>query len=501
MSAGSNPLLDRLRAATEDEYTIEGELGRGGMAAVFLARDIALDRRVAIKVMLPDLVDMAGFQDRFVIEARTAAHLDHPGIVTVYAVKQRLGLTFIVMKYIEGRTLDHVLSIRGALDPVVVATIGSRVAEALQFAHSSGVIHRDVKPSNIIIDSHGRPVVTDFGIAKVTTAPSITVVGSTLGTPAYMSPEQCRGLPATVASDQYSLGVMLYELLTGRAPFSGNLFELLSAHATDAPPPIRAAKPDVDPALEATIMRMLAKESSGRFPSLGEAAKALASRAPRRSHAAELQAIITAVDPERAEWLRAANATTEGMEPAVPESSTPPGEFTREFGVFATTPPAPAFIAPDTIQTPFVPGTVVVGSPRGALDASPESPPTAVVVEPAPRKGRGLLIAGVAAVLVVAAAYPFVRTRSDPAPETTVQQSAVAKPDSVPAPKPDTQPTKLDTTPQATVTPPPVAAPVIATTPSPAPAEKTSEKPKTTAPPKRDSSPTHRPDSIVARCQ
>src|SRR5215471_6081044 len=115
MTSGPNPLLDRLRAATANEYIIEGELGRGGMAAVFLGRDIALHRHVAIKVMLPDLVGVAGSQDRFTVEARTAAQLDHPGIVTIYAVKQSAGLTFIVMKYIEGRTLDQVLATRGAL--------------------------------------------------------------------------------------------------------------------------------------------------------------------------------------------------------------------------------------------------------------------------------------------------------------------------------------------------------------------------------------------------
>ena len=210
MSTGAQMLLDRVRAATEDEYTIERELGRGGMAAVYLARDIRLTRRVAIKVMLPDLVDVEGIAERFVIEAQTAAHLDHPGIVTVYSVKERAGLLFIVMKYIEGRTLEEVLETATALDPQVAMTIVSQVAEALQFAHTEGVIHRDVKPSNILIDTRGRPVVTDFGIAKIASGRSLTVTGAMIGTPAYMSPEQCRGLPATAASDQYSLGVMTY---------------------------------------------------------------------------------------------------------------------------------------------------------------------------------------------------------------------------------------------------------------------------------------------------
>src|SRR6185436_4863421 len=157
MSSSAALLLERVRAATADEYTIESELGRGGMAAVFLARDIALERRVAIKVMLPDLVDVEGIQDRFVIEAKTSALLDHPGIVTVYSVKQRAGLLFIVMKFVEGRTLESLLKAAGPLNPHVAMMIVRQVAEALQFAHGEGVVHRDVKPSNIIIDTRGRP--------------------------------------------------------------------------------------------------------------------------------------------------------------------------------------------------------------------------------------------------------------------------------------------------------------------------------------------------------
>jgi eukaryotic-like serine/threonine-protein kinase len=276
MTTGPDILLERVRAATADEYEIDREIGRGGMAAVFLARDIALQRRVAIKVMLPDLMTVQGVSERFVIEARTAAHLDHPGIVTVYAVKQRGGLLFIVMKYIEGHTLEGVLRSQGRLDPIAVALIGSRVAESLHFAHGEGVVHRDVKPSNIMIDPRGRPVVTDFGIARVMTAQSITVAGSMLGTPTHMSPEQCRGLPATAASDQYSLGVTMYEMLTGRVPFTGSLFELITAHREEAPPPVSEFVGGVDPALEHTVMRMLAKDPAQRWSTLTDVVQRLA---------------------------------------------------------------------------------------------------------------------------------------------------------------------------------------------------------------------------------
>ena len=520
MSAGSYLLLDRLREATKDEYTIEGELGRGGMAAVFLARDIALDRRVAIKVMLPDLAGVPGFQDRFVIEARTAAHLDHPGIVTVYSVRQRGDLTFIVMKYIEGRTLDQVLSTRGALDEVVVATIGSRVAEALHFAHAHGVVHRDIKPSNIIIDSQGRPVVTDFGIAKVGSSPSLTVAGSTLGTPTYMSPEQCRGLPATAASDQYSLGVMIYELVTGRAPFSGNLFELLGAHTNDPPPRIRDSKANTDPALEAAIERMLAKEPTERFSSLGDVAKTLAARVPRRSHAQEMKSIIDGISPPRRPFSSTAfdlaNATTEELPAPTPVA--PPGDFTRAFGASTLTPtnpvettaPAPVF-APPTPPPLFVapteppvaaPGTVLVETPRGPVEnagaiAAPEPPP----------KNNRALFAGAAVLILGVVGYAVFASSNRETPAPTPVPATTPKTDSAPAPTPATVPVvvaesiapaktdstaKRDSSPPAVVTPPPVTA-----RPPSVPAPK-NEKSKTA--PKTDVPSKARTDSIAARC-
>lgn len=519
MSAGYNLLIDRVRAATEDEYTIEGELGRGGMAAVFLARDIALDRRVAIKVMLPDLAGVAGFLDRFVIEARTAAHLDHPGIVTVYAVKQRAGLTFIVMKYIEGRTLDQVLAIRGALDPIASATIGARVAEALHFAHAAGVIHRDVKPSNIIIDQHGRPVVTDFGIAKVGSSPSLTAVGSTLGTPTYMSPEQCRGLPATPAADQYSLGVMMYELLTGNAPFHGTLFELLSAHATDAPRPISQTTSGVDPAVEAVVMRMLAKDPAARFASLGEVAKTLSARAPRRSHAAEMQAIIDAISPS-------AEAITEELPVAEVK---PPGEFTRAFGVslagfgntaprtpqpepVAPPPPPPVSVAPPPPPAPLVPieptpspispGTVVVEAPRVEGYAPVGMPASAPAT--APKSRRGLLIAAVAVVALGAIGYALMSGDSAP-PTASNQTPPPVQADTVPTPAPvqaattppatDSTPAKIDSA--AAVKPDSTPKPVVVV--APPPVQKKSE-PATKTQPKTAPPASVRGDSTPARC-
>jgi uncharacterized protein YjdB len=273
MASGSEMLLEQVRRATSGEYSIDNELGRGGMAVVYMARDNALDRRVAIKVMLPDLVNVEGLSERFLIEARTAAHLDHPGIVTVYSVKERDSLLFIVMKYIAGRTLESILGDDRAVPVEVATTLIGQIAEALHFAHTEGVIHRDVKPSNVLVDLRGRPVITDFGIAKVTNATSITVTGSIIGTPAYMSPEQCRGLQATAASDQYALGVMAYELFARRLPFTGTLFELIHAHCDLPPEPLDKLRPEVDPRIHQAIMKMLAKNPRERFASMGEVAK------------------------------------------------------------------------------------------------------------------------------------------------------------------------------------------------------------------------------------
>lgn len=316
-----NSLLARLRAATAHEYVIEEELARGGMAAVFLGRDIALHRRIAIKVMYPDLVRFRESRDRFVVEARTAAQLDHPGIVTIYAVKQAGGLTFIVMKYIEGRSLDHILAARGSLDSTVVATIGSHVADALHFAHTHGVVHRDIKPSNIIIETNGRPVVADFGIAKVSTEPSLTQDGVAVGTPSYMSPEQCRGRPVTAASDQYSLGVMLYEMLTGRLPFAGTQYELLAAHTSSPVPPIPGIKRDVDPALAKIVTTMLAKKADERFPSLRDVSKALLTIRPRRSQTDELHMIAGVATDTSAPPVFQDDAPGPPRSPGAPEQS------------------------------------------------------------------------------------------------------------------------------------------------------------------------------------
>jgi serine/threonine protein kinase len=270
-SGGFDPwteLLQKLRQATLGEYEIRGELGRGGMAAVFLAQDLHLNRKVAVKVMLPGLAYTERMWDRFLAEARTAAKLDHPNIVYIHSVKEKERFLYFVMKYIDGRALDDILAEHKPLPIPVAQTILVDVARGLDYAHRESVVHRDIKPANIMIDQKGNAVVMDFGIARSIDTQHFTQTGATIGTPASMSPEQCHGSDTSASSDQYSLGVLAYEMLTGTPPFVGSPIELQIAHMQEIPRNIRDLRPDLSLELSGAIMRMLAKDPAERWPSL-----------------------------------------------------------------------------------------------------------------------------------------------------------------------------------------------------------------------------------------
>ncbi len=268
--------LELLRAETLGEYDIAGVLGRGGMATVYLAHDIALDRKVAIKVIAPGLVTGPDMVERFKREARTAASLSHPNIIPIYSVRHTQNLLFFVMKLVEGRTLDSVLREPGPMPiPMIVAILG-QVGGALGYAHRRNVIHRDIKPGNILLDEEGWCVVTDFGIAKVTESEGLTTSGTLIGTPTYMSPEQCHGLQVNGAADQYSLGCVAYEMITGKPPFqAGTALATMYAHAQQTPIPIEVKRLDCPSPLREAVMRMLAKHPADRFPSLEDAVAAM----------------------------------------------------------------------------------------------------------------------------------------------------------------------------------------------------------------------------------
>jgi serine/threonine-protein kinase len=298
LPAGSpwEQVLQRLRAVTVGEFEVGRELGRGGMAAVFLAQDIALNRRVAIKVMAPGLMMGDDMIQRFRREAITIANLQHANIVTVHAVRQMADLHFFVMQFVEGQSLDGVLRSRGSLPAALVLPVLHQVGSALAYAHRRGVIHRDIKPGNILLSADGDALVTDFGIAKVAEGPTQTQTGMVVGTPSYMSPEQCFASELDGASDQYSLGIVAYQMLCGRVPFVGGTFEIMKGHTTEPVPPLREFAPDVPPQVESAILRMLAKKPSDRFASFGEAlaamgAEPLGEHSPLRAEMIRLAAV------------------------------------------------------------------------------------------------------------------------------------------------------------------------------------------------------------------
>ncbi len=270
-------VLEILRKATIGEYEILRELGRGGMATVYLAHDIALDRKVALKVMSPALALMGeGMAERFKREARTAASLSHPNIIPIYTVKSHQKTLFFVMKFIAGRSLESLIKDLGPMPIEMVRDLLQQVGTALGYAHRNGIVHRDVKPANIMIDEEGWSVVTDFGIAKVAENRGLTMTGIAVGTPSYMSPEQCAAKDITGKSDQYSLGVMAYEMLTGKQPFDGDsAMAIMFAHFHEAPKPIKELRADVPEEVAETVMRMLEKAPEKRWPSIEEALGAM----------------------------------------------------------------------------------------------------------------------------------------------------------------------------------------------------------------------------------
>lgn len=274
-SAGS--LLDDLQRLTAGQYDIVREIGRGGMATVYLARDIMLDRDVAVKVMTPSQGLNETAVDRFLLEARTAARLSHPNIIPIYAVQKSTETPYIVMKYVRGRALDEILAAGGPRPIAEARSILGQVGSALAYAHRQGVVHRDVKPANVLIDHGGWATVTDFGIAKFVDDPTgLTMPGLAIGTPRFMSPEQCRGGNVEGASDQYSLGVTAFEMLTGAVPFAADtVVAVMWGHVNEQPRAVTDIRHDCPPQMAAVVMRMLAKTPEERWPCIEDAVAAL----------------------------------------------------------------------------------------------------------------------------------------------------------------------------------------------------------------------------------
>jgi tRNA A-37 threonylcarbamoyl transferase component Bud32 len=267
------------------KYRVLGEIGRGGMAVVYRARQESLDRIVAIKEL-----DLARSDSdpkalaRFQLEARAAASLDHPAIITIHDFWERSRKAYIAMEFVDGLELKEALHTLGVVDPVTAARIGIELCRALSYAHERGIIHRDIKPGNVMLSSLGQVKLADFGIVLVTGSRDLTTTGQVIGTPSYMSPEQIRGGHLGPASDIFSLGVVMYEMVTGVKPFQGPS-DVAVTHAIihKRPARIRRLAPEVPRRLAGVIMKCLKKKPGRRYPTMNEVAESLIHSLPRRA--------------------------------------------------------------------------------------------------------------------------------------------------------------------------------------------------------------------------
>lgn len=286
----SDPIRRALESAVAGAYRIERELGRGGMGAVFLARDVTLDREVAIKVLPPDLAINATLRERFVREARLAASLSHPNIVHVHAVLEHGELLAIVMQYVDGETLTQRVQRSGPYDAQDTARLLQDTAWALGYAHARGIVHRDVKPDNLLIErGTGRPMILDFGIARTERAKSLTEVGQSIGTPHYMSPEQAAAEEVDGRSDLYSLGCVGFFAATGRTVFQAEAaHRLLMLHLTQPAPDVLELRPEFPRPLADVIARALKKDRAERFDTGESMAEAIAALQLRTREVAPL---------------------------------------------------------------------------------------------------------------------------------------------------------------------------------------------------------------------
>ena len=297
------PLPARLAAALGDAYTIEGEIGRGGMGVVYRARDERLQRRVAIKVLPPELAFQQDIRQRFTREAQTAARLSHPHIVPIHSVGEGQGLVYFVMGYVDGESVGARIKRRGQLPVEEVRRIMRETADALSAAHAVSIIHRDIKPDNILLEgTRGRVMVTDFGIAKAlssTSGATLTGVGVAIGTPQFMSPEQAAGeREIDGRSDLYSLGIVSYQMLLGELPFTApTVAGILMKQITEPAPDLRLKRADVPEDLALAVLRCLEKDPENRWPTADALRRALESR------------VVTGYQPTGLGWRAARPAT------------------------------------------------------------------------------------------------------------------------------------------------------------------------------------------------
>jgi eukaryotic-like serine/threonine-protein kinase len=305
----------------DGRYRILRKLGSGGMANVYLAEDQELGRRVAIKILNDRHANDDQFVERFRREAKNAAGLSHPNIVSIYDRGEAEGTYYIAMEYLDGRSLKELIVSRGPAPIHVAIDYTRKILDALRFAHRNGIVHRDIKPHNVIVDPEGRAKVTDFGIARAGTS-QMTEVGSIIGTAQYLSPEQAKGAPVDQTSDLYSVGIVLYELLTAKVPFSGDSpVEIAMKHISATPEPPSSLRPDVPEDLDMVVLRALAKTPEQRYQSAEEMDRDLA-------RVAEGVAISRETEEAATQILSRAHMTPPTMVAAPPR---PPSEVLYEY--------------------------------------------------------------------------------------------------------------------------------------------------------------------------
>ncbi len=407
-----HPLLELLRTELAPEYAVEREIGRGGMAVVFLANEVQLGRAVAFKVLPPEMALAPNVAERFKREARMAASLDHPNIIPIYRVGQVGGVHYMVQKYIEGRSLEGILAVQGALPISVTLHVLRCVTSALAFAHSRGIIHRDIKGANILIDTDGRILVSDFGIARAVEDVALTASGSVVGTPAFMSPEQCSGQPLGPQCDQYSLGVVAFQMVTGSVPFMAPTLPAIMQHHFFTPvPDITQLRDGVPAELRELIVRSLAKKPENRYATTDEMLAAVEmipfSDSTRKRAEAALRELARGVGIGRISVTGPSQGAATVVRDIGLDAAAPPGtpEMLDISGALAS-----GSLAPTRPMTSQPSGAV---APRSPSPPSIAARPAAAPVQPGRRRILPwLAIAGVAIVLLIIAATMLRRAGS-----------------------------------------------------------------------------------------
>ncbi|MGH2778037.1 MAG: serine/threonine-protein kinase [Actinomycetota bacterium] len=373
-----------------ERYELENGLGRGGMAEVWCARDVRLDRQVAVKFLASEFAEDPEFLVRFFTEAQSVASLNHPNVVSVLDFGDFEGSSYLVMEYVPGGSLVDITG--EPLMPERALELVEQAARGAGAAHDIGVVHRDIKPANVLLDDEGRPKLADFGIASATGRERMTATGETIGSPHYISPEQISGAGATPASDVYSLGIVLYELLTGVRPHEhDNLTAVAIAHVDSEPEPPSAHVDDLDPALDALVLRCLAKDPEDRFADGNELAECIASEDYRHDATAFMPATSTGDEssdrrPRRALLIGAAalgiatialaGVLTLGSNDDAPASGDQNGSATQEGNKKAKPTPSVDPSTGEVVTPPAEPSTAPTEPASEEADPSDDDPAT-----------------------------------------------------------------------------------------------------------------------------